>query len=43
MWCFFTFWIVERYNPGYLFCKYQFMKELFSVVNFINNDKHTIY
>ena len=39
MWCFYTFWIVERYNHGYLFCKYQFVKEFFSEVSFINDNK----
>ena len=43
MWRFFTFGVVAKYNFSYLFWKYQFMKELFSVVNFINNDKHTIH
>ena len=43
MWRFFTFGVVAKYNFIYLFWKYQFMKELFSVVNFINNDKHTIH
>lgn len=43
MWRFFTFGVVAKYNFSYLFWKYQFMKEFFSVVNFINNDKHTIH